>query len=287
MKPLEIGNTVSLTLRDIMDSRLITTLYQPIIRLEDGEIIGYEALSRGPCQTNYESPLALLAEAEKSHCLWELEILFRKLAIEGAAGLKGDQTLFLNVDPRIINDPAFQQGLTRDYLARQQLSPSAIIFEITERYAIQDHAAFTKVLNNYKEQGYQIAIDDAGSGYSGMHTIAVTRPDYVKIDMEIVRNVHSDPLRQAIVKSFVVLGQIADIRIVAEGIETREELRTLIRLGVYAGQGYYLQRPVPGIQPLATDKGEEIRNISRIQQHQAATDNPCPLSDEPAVSFAS
>ncbi len=257
-----------LTIHDIMASRLIRTLYQPIVRLEDGEVIGYEALSRGPQHTAFESPLVLLSEAEDNHCLWDLEMLFRKQAIEGAEGLEAGQTLFLNVDPRIINDPGFHQGLTREYLACQKLSPAAIIFEITERYAIKDHDAFNKVLCNYKEQGYQIAIDDAGSGYSGMHTIAVTQPDYVKIDMEIVRNVHGDPLRQAIIKSFVLLGQSANIRIVAEGIETREELKALIRLGVYSGQGYYLQRPVPGIQPLPAGKREEILNISRIQQNQ-------------------
>lgn len=266
------GNREShpITLNEIMDSCLISTLYQPIVRLEDGAVIGYEALSRGPRDTEFESPMALLAEAERSQCLWDLEILLRRLAIERSAGLEEGQTLFLNVDPRIIKDPGFQQGLTREYLEAVSLKPSAIIFEITERYAIKDYQAFNRVLDNYREQGYQIAIDDAGAGYSGMHTIAVTQPNYVKIDMDIVRNVHSDPMRQAIVKSFVLLGQTANIRIIAEGIESREELKTLVRLGVYSGQGFYLQRPAPGIGPLDPEKIEEIRNISRMLQNQNA-----------------
>lgn len=268
MSPEDCTPESQLTIQNIIEARLIRTLYQPIVRLLDGAIIGYEALSRGPRNTPFESPLTLLSEADAQHCLWDLEILFRQLAIEGAGGLERNQCLFLNVDPRIINDPGFHQGLTREYLNHRQLSPSSIVFEITERYAIQDHQAFNKVLNNYKEQGYQIAIDDAGAGYSGMHTIAVTQPGYVKIDMDIIRNVHADPLRQAIVKSFVLLGQSANIRIVAEGIETREELKALIQLGVYSGQGYYLQRPVPGIHPLPPDKAEEIRNISRILKNQ-------------------
>lgn len=258
-----------LTIHNVIESRLIRSLYQPIVRLQDGTVVGYEALSRGPHNTPFESPLVLLSEAEKNHCLWDLEILLRKVAIEGAANLEFGQALFLNVDPRIINDPAFHKGLTREYLESQQLRPNSIIFEITERYAIKDHQAFDKVLSNYREQGYQIAIDDAGSGYSGMNTIAMTRPDYVKIDMDIVRNVHADPLRQAIVKSFVLLGQSAGIRIVAEGIETREELKALIQLGVYSGQGYYLQRPIPEIQPLPPEKVAEIQTISRIQQNQS------------------
>lgn len=257
----------------ILNHKLIQTLYQPIVRLVDGESIGYEALSRGPRHTPYESPLVLLGEAETHHCLWELELLFRKLAIERASGITQGQLLFLNVDPRIINDPNFSQGLTREYLDAQGLSPASIIFEITERFTIKDHEAFSRVMTNYRDQGYGIAIDDAGAGYSGMHTIAVTKPHFVKIDMDIVRGVNADPLRQAIVKSFVLLGQTANIRIIAEGIETREELKTLIQLGVYAGQGYYLQRPVQEIGPISAEKHEELININRLLQNQTGYSN--------------
>lgn len=180
-------------LHDIIEARLIRTLYQPIVRLEDSTVIGYEALSRGPLGTPFESPLVLLTEAEREHRLWELEILFRRLALERAIGLERGQTLFLNVDPRIIHDPDFQQGLTREYLSDMAMSPSTIVFEITERHAIREQGAFEKALSNYREQGYQIAIDDAGAGYSGMHTIAISQPNYVKIDMDIVRGVNGDP----------------------------------------------------------------------------------------------
>lgn len=145
-----------LSIHNVIESRLISSLYQPIVRLQDGTVVGYEALSRGPRNTSFESPLVLLSEAEKNNCLWDLEILLRKVAIEGAANLDVGQALFLNVDPRIINDPAFHKGLTREYLESQQMSPTSIIFEITERYAIKDHQAFDKVLSNYREQGYQM-----------------------------------------------------------------------------------------------------------------------------------
>jgi len=262
----DIVETISI--RNVIDNKLIHTLYQPIVRLDNGKVIGYEALSRGPQNTSLTSPLALLAEAEKTHCLWELELLFRKLAIERCRGLQPDQCLFLNVDPRIIHDATFQKGFTREYLREQLLAPGCIVFEITERAAITNLSAYEAALNNYKNQGYQIAIDDAGSGYSGMQTIALSRPGYVKIDMDIVRNVQSDPLRQAIVKSFVLLGQTADIRIIAEGIETREELKTLIQLGVYAGQGYYLMRPATGIQPIPLAKEQEISTMNYIKANQ-------------------
>ncbi len=265
--------TTPLTILKIIKSKLIQTLYQPIVRLADGEIIGYEALSRGPRNTPFESPVVLLEEAENHLCLWELELLLRKLAIERSRNLQENQLLFLNVDPRIINDPNFHQGLTREYLSAMDLKPSSIIFEITERFTVQDYNTFSTVISNYRDQGYGIAIDDAGAGYSGMHTIAVTKPQYVKIDMEIVRNVSGDPLRQAIVKSFVLLGQNANIRIIAEGIETYEELKTLISLGVYAGQGYYLKRPVPEIGPLYEGRKEEIHKINSMVQNQTGYSN--------------
>lgn len=258
----------TMTIHSIIQNKLIQTLYQPIVRLVDGDIIGYEALSRGPKSTPFESPLSLLAEAEAKLCLWELELLFRKLAIERADDLLDGHLLFLNVDPRIINDPQFSQGLTREYLDDFNLDPSDIVFEITERFNIKDHEAFSRVMLNYRDQGYGIAIDDAGAGYSGMHTIAVTKPNFVKIDMDIVRGVNADPLRQAIIKSFVLLGQTANIRIIAEGIETRDELKSLIQLGVFAGQGFYLGRPAPSIDPLSNAKQDEILKINHVLQNQ-------------------
>ena len=253
----------SYEIRRIIEERDITTYYQPIVKLDQGEIIGYEALSRGPVNSILHSPLALLTAAENNDMLWELEILFRSLAIEHASGLSHHQFLFLNVDPNIIRDPKFEKGLTREYLDKFGVSPDKIIFEITERTAIDDYDTFKKILNYYTDQGYKIAIDDAGAGYSGMNTIVETKPGFVKIDMNIVRNIHKDSFKQAIVKSFVQLGASTNIKIIAEGIENKDELRTLIRLGVYAGQGFYFQRPAAKLLSLSENI---VASLSRYHQ---------------------
>lgn len=246
-----------LELMEIIKNERITTLFQPIVSLRNGKVLGYEALSRGPKDTSLYSPIKLLKAAEKNSMLWELESLFRKKAIERAKNINEKQLLFLNVDPHIIEDEKFTQGFTKDILLKYNLSPDSIIFEITERTAIEDYKSFKKVLDNYMNQGYKIAIDDVGSGYSGMKTIKETYPNYIKIDMDLVRDVDKDTFKQAIIKAFVDLSFTTNIKLIAEGIETKEELEMLISLGVYAGQGYLIQRP----SELFTEPTSEIKNL--------------------------
>lgn len=242
----------------------IRTMYQPIVALESGAIIGYEALSRGPEGSAFEQPLALIEAADSCGMSWELDWAFRSLAIERAEGLLEDQYLFINVDPKIIYDETHEVGMTREALSRFNISPGCVIFEITERTAIEDYDGFNQILQNYVDQGYKIAIDDVGAGYSGMNRILETRPQFLKMDMNLIRHIHRDSFKQAIVKSFVQLGQNTNIRLIAEGIETKEELKMLIRLGVYAGQGYYLAKPSPKLLSIPNQIKSEIVKYNQI-----------------------
>ncbi|WP_099188945.1 GGDEF domain-containing protein [Tepidibacter mesophilus] len=228
---------------NIIKNGSITTLFQPIINLKDGEIIGYEALSRGPRDSIFSSPIELLKMAEQQNKTWELELLFRTKAIEKAQNIDKSKLLFLNVDPNIIRDDKFKKGFTKEFLRKYNISPEYVIFEITERTAIEDYKSFTKVLKHYVDQGYKIAVDDAGAGYSGLKTISQTRPHYIKIDMELIRDIDKDLFKQALIKSLVDLANTTNTKLIAEGIETKEELQCLIKLGVYSGQGYFLQKP--------------------------------------------
>lgn len=257
-------NNSCLEMKQIIESQWIRTVYQPIIQLSDAVIIGYEALSRGPEGTPYENPLALIDLAECCEMTWDLDWAFRSLAIERATELEPEQLLFINVDPKIIYDKAHSAGMTRDILDRKAMSPDNVIFEITERSAIEDYEGFNRILNNYIEQGFKIAIDDAGAGFSGMNRILETRPQFIKLDMAMIRGVDKDSFKQAIVKSFVQLSQNTNIKLIAEGIETKDELKTLIRLGVYAGQGYYLQKPSSKLLTLPSDKKNEITKYNQL-----------------------
>jgi EAL domain-containing protein (putative c-di-GMP-specific phosphodiesterase class I) len=151
--------------------------------------------------------------------------------------------LFINVDPNIINDDRFKKGATLEMLAAQDFDLGNIIFEITEKNSIDDYKNFRKVLDHYTSQGYKIAIDDTGAGYSGLRLLAETRPQFIKIDMDLVRDIDKDALKQALMKAFYEFSVVMNMKIIVEGIETLDELNALIQIGIPYGQGYLLQRP--------------------------------------------
>lgn len=234
-----------LELRNIMETGNVYTCYQPIVSLTDGSIIGYEALTRGMKGSLLERPDEMFATARKYNMVWELELLCRVKAVQSAYNLPSDKKLFLNVDPGVIKDEHFRKGFTRDFLLKHNIDPSSIIFEITEKTAVEDYKAFRLLLENYVEQGYKIAIDDTGSGYSGLKLLAETHPQYIKIDMDLIRNIDKDSFKQELLTSFLSFSKVTNIKLIAEGIETVDEMNMLINIGVPYGQGYYLERPKP------------------------------------------
>ena len=206
-------------------------------------MLGYEALSRGPAGTPLQYPDTLFGVAAECRKLWELEQLCRTKALETAYRNQAPRVLFLNVNPSVIHDEEFKQGFTKDYLKEFNIDPSNIYFEISEKNAIGDFSAFKKTIEHYKDQNYKIAIDDAGAGYSGLNLIAAVHPHYIKLDMKLVRDIDQDGYKKALVKSLYDFSCLTDIALIAEGIETEGELRTLIEIGVQYGQGYFIQFP--------------------------------------------
>lgn len=259
---------IAAELRSIIANRHIRTLFQPIVSLTDSAVIGYEALSRGPAGSPLEQPDRLFAAAAAADLLWELDLLCRFRALETAASLMEKYLLFLNVDPKIIDDPRFQKGLTRGYLNSAPNDVLGIVFEITEKTAVQDYKAFRRILDNYTSQGYQIALDDTGSGYSGLTLLAETRPQYVKLDMELIRDIDKDSLRQALIRALCQFADASNIKLIAEGIETINELDCLIDIGVHYGQGFFLQRPAAGITVIDSDTVRHIQERNNIKRKQ-------------------
>lgn len=261
------GDDVNLKkdLEEILAKEEITTVFQPIVLLENGVILGYEALSRGKKGSPLEMPQNLFLTAEKYNKSLELEYLCRKKAIERAKNLDEDKKLFINVDPRIFNDIKVRRGSTIEIIEENNISKKNIIFEITEKNAISDYDKFNKALLHYKEQGYEIAVDDTGAGYSGLTMLSRIKPNYVKIDMDLIRDIHKDKFKQALIESFVKFSEATNMKLIAEGIECKEELEKLMKLGVYAGQGFYLERPKEGFSDISSGVKEFIisYNISK------------------------
>jgi len=256
-------------LEKILRTKDVKAVFQPIISLLDGEVFGYEALSRGPQGSLLEQPNALFPAAERFNKVWELEFLCRSKAFARAYGLPKDKMLFVNVDPKIINDSRFQKGVTLDMLAHYKIDASNIIFEITEKNSIEDYRGFRKVLDHYTSQGYKIAIDDAGSGYSGLKSLAEIRPQFIKIDMDLVRNIDKDALKQGLIKALYEFSVVANMKMIAEGIETIDELHTLINIGIPYGQGYLLQRPAAQFVEVSPRVKEAIISKNHRRKQEA------------------
>ena len=261
-KNMEITEPVKSQFNHILREKRIDSVYQPIVSLKDGTIEGYEALSRinlPDCMFNVEEMFRISEELGK---VWELEELCRKHSIENAMEKPHGKKLFLNVDPKVIRDGQFREGMTCKYLRQYGLKPEDIIFEITERTSIQDEEAFLKIIEHYRRQNFQIAIDDFGNGYAGLNRVCALSTEYVKIDIGVVREIDQDKLKQALVESFVIFCNNAGIKLIAEGIETLGQLKELIRLGVDYGQGYYIQRPVKQMYDIPQVVKTEIRKYN-------------------------
>jgi diguanylate cyclase (GGDEF)-like protein len=228
---------------DILQRKLIHSVYQPIVSLKDGTVLGYEALTRGPENSLFHSPMKLFPFAEEEGFLYTLEKLARETAIKGAFLTKRSEMLFINISADILQDPHFAPGKTLELLQARGLEPSNVVFEITERSSIDDFTMAKQVLEHYRQQGYRIAIDDAGAGYSSLQAIAELHPDFIKIDRSLIQNIHLHKNKEYILETFVTFADKLNISLIAEGIELEEELLHLTRMGIHYAQGYLLGKP--------------------------------------------
>jgi EAL domain-containing protein (putative c-di-GMP-specific phosphodiesterase class I) len=209
-------------------------VFQPIVNLRDGEIYGYEALTRF---ANGERPDLVFAQAERLGFGPELELVTLTAALQEAQGLYPKEAyLSINLSPGFLLDCDFPQ------LLRGVRRP--IVIEITEHTAIEDYTAIRAVVATLGPN-IKLAVDDAGSGFASMRHVLELKPDIVKLDIGLVQNIDKDPARQALVAGMVYFAKQMHFKLVGEGVETVEERQTLHRLGVDLGQGYLFSRPGP------------------------------------------
>ncbi|NDV21849.1 GGDEF domain-containing protein [Desulfovibrio sp. JC022] len=236
---LELSNEFN----EILSDSDIRCHYQPIVNLNDKSIHGWEALARGPQNSPFRSPLTLFDMAEQLGKLFQLEKICREAAIRTFGDHSPQHKLFLNIHPRTIVDPNFTTGETKRLLDKWGLKPGNIVFEITERHSVKDFKTFRKTLDHYRNQGYLVAIDDAGTGYSGLTSIAEIKPDYIKMDKSFVKNIETNQVNRALIDTFTDFAEKIGGKLIVEGVETQAQALTLIDMGVHLGQGYFFARP--------------------------------------------
>jgi EAL domain-containing protein (putative c-di-GMP-specific phosphodiesterase class I) len=223
---------------DLILQENLVTRYESIVEIETGKPIGYEALTRGPETGTIQSPERLFSQAEDVGLLFELDCLCRRLAFADAHCLPKDSKLFLNLLPAAIGDPTLRDEGLRANLEKYEIKPGNLVLEISERESIENFAIFRELRDSYREFGVQIAIDDAGAGYSSLEAIMEIAPDYMKADMVLVRGIDTDPPRREVLRGLRGVAERIGAEVIAEGIETEEELRVVKELGIRFGQGY-------------------------------------------------
>jgi EAL domain-containing protein (putative c-di-GMP-specific phosphodiesterase class I) len=229
------------SLKEILSRRALRTVWQPVHVLSGRRILGYEALIRGPVGSDLEMPDALFSVAREGDMLLELENLCLETIFSSLPRPVRESVLFVNASARLLTHPVF---LDDRNLAEMQRAHDAIVVEVSEKEIVWSYAAFREVLERLRGAGFRFAVDDAGSGYSGLETILQLRPEYIKVSQSIVRNVHQDAIKREVLSSLLSLARQIGAALVAEGIESEEELRALRDLGVQYGQGFLLGKPV-------------------------------------------
>lgn len=219
------------------DPQAVSMVFQPIVELATNQTIAVEALARFDI-TPYRTPDVWFTEAHQSDLGVELELLAIRLAIAQLPMLPEHVALTVNAGPQTAVCPELRNLVLAAPRGR-------LILELTEHSAIEDYPGLIAALRRLRRAGTRVAIDDTGSGYSSLGHILKLAPDFIKLDRDLVSGVDVDPVRRALAASLVSFAAETGAQIIAEGVETRDELEVLRRLGVRNAQGYFLGRPAP------------------------------------------
>ncbi len=232
-------------LLDVIVSGKVSSVYEPIVDATSLVVFGYEALARGPAGTELASPMALFPLADQEDLAFPLDCLCRRKAIEGAVDFPKGAKLFINIRPSAIHDPNFQPDALKATLARCELSPSDVVFEISEQESFDNYDILREARDEYGRLGFQFALDDTGAGYACLEAALKLAPEFLKVDRAFVSGIDEDTSRQNMVSAFQSMAERMNARIIGEGLDTMEELQTLAQLGIPFGQGWLFGKPTP------------------------------------------
>lgn len=227
---------------DILSADAIRMVFQPIADVRTGQVLGFEALARFEHRP-LRPPNEWFNEAASVGRDTELEVAAATTALGHLEHLPDGVFLSINVSPSIARHPSFLSVF-------EDLPADQVVLELTEHAPVDDYPGLLASLAELRARGMRIAVDDAGAGYAGLQHILRLRPDILKLDIGLTSGIDADPARRALSTALVSFAKEIGAIIIAEGIETFEELETLRALNVPWGQGYYLGRP--GEVPLTT-----------------------------------
>lgn len=249
-------------IKRILRNKDLTAVFQQVVYVTRKKVCGLEGLIRGVDAGRVVSPYALFSAAQKKGLTLELDRLCREKVLEAFGRIhpdNKDKLLFLNLDASVL-DSACCSG----YLSRQAqtygVDPGHIVIEINEA-KVQSSATLKEFIIKYRGEGFLIALDDVGAGFSNLDRIPIVKPDIIKIDLGLVRGIHSDYHKQEVFKSLIRLSTQIGAMVVAEGVETEQEAVEVLRLGANMIQGYYFSKPCELCEsPFKNERIETLAN---------------------------
>jgi EAL domain-containing protein (putative c-di-GMP-specific phosphodiesterase class I) len=230
-------------LLQIIEDKAIYVLTQPIMCLENGEIFGWEVLTRGPQHSPFHTPTELFEFAYQADLLQELEYLVLEKALQEISVRSISEQVFINITPVTLIQPTLLTFLLSCLKRYPEILASQIVFEITERHTIRDYEQMGAILRNYRSYGFRFAVDDAGAGYSSLQSISELIPDIIKIDKSVIQNIDQVAVKRSILRALLLFASDIKCQVIAEGIERKEEANILFDHHVKMGQGYYFAKP--------------------------------------------
>ncbi len=249
--------------------------FQPIVHFATGAVFGYESLIRMPQSGNLKRAGMYFRAADRARLVSWLDIGCQEVCFDSAAKAGVRDHLFINMDAEGLAHLHLAGRSLADRAAESNIAPSRVVLEITERQAVDDYPRLTQYIEQLREQGFKLAIDDAGAGYSSLHTIAELRPDFVKIDRSLVRTIENSATRRALLSTLSHYAQQIGAQVIAEGLETRDELATVVEMGVPYGQGYLLGKPHDNFKPLRGEMRDFLReHLERRRSRVMGRDYP-------------
>ncbi|KAF3887835.1 MULTISPECIES: EAL domain-containing protein [Nostocales] len=267
---------------DMLATERFTSHFQPIVSIQDtSQIYGYESLLRGLDEhSNLVPPGPILELATESGLLPQLDRVARLSAIAQFSRHQVNGHIFINCSPTALYDPVFCLRTTVEAIDRAGISHKRVVFEVVESDNPQDLAHLQSVLQYYRDAGFLVALDDLGSGYSSLNLIHQLRPDFIKLDMGLIRDVHKDLYKASITEKLLEITQKLNIQTVAEGIECIEELNWLRERGATFAQGYLIAKPsevpvtsTPNFDTIALSAASTSnKQVEQRVQHQSESE---------------
>lgn len=230
----------------MLKDRSVQTLFQPVLKLGEREIVGYEALSRGPAGSYLESAENLFGFTDRVGLLGEVELLCLERALENAKAIDDGSDLFLNLSIQGLEFVENTTGGLAEFVKKARRDPRRVVLEITERTYAENPDLLRTRVEKLRKDGFRIAIDDMGTGYSSLHVVADLRPDFIKLDQMLVRDIATSPIKQNMVSAVIRFAKESKSQVIAEGVEQEAEAEVLAKLGIDLVQGFFFGLPKPG-----------------------------------------